>query len=238
MPEFYLSAFDNSFNVTLATMDASAITIPDVSMSFTIDIALTDVKKLFQFDSSGSVGNINDISASDLKYYVDVSKLPNDSTLTTFKSNVTTDYIQYLALQLFNTIRGVDLFNNESDISANIVTNLGTVWTNVTNIVTTLDKTNGTNNDLAGNPKYLTNDNVTSSNLVRQLLLQMVNLVNTRFSSITPDNDTTFFPLPFLVDDTISFILTLNSNANQKNIIGGSGPVEPRKYKISLKVVS
>lgn len=238
--EYYLSVFDSSFNVTKATMEQGAVTIPDASMSYTIQISEADVKKLFQYDTSGSIGNINDVSADDLQYYVDVTKLPGQGALATLKTDLTTEHIQYLAEQLFNTRRGVDLFNNESDLSANIVSNLTTVWNNVTSIVTAVDKSNGSGLNGDSPNLYLTNDNTSNGNLVRQLLLQMVSNQNVRFADISGnlDNDTGRFALPFIVGDKISFILTVRSDSTQRDIVGGSGPVNPRPYQISLLVVA
>jgi len=226
--EFYLSAFDSSFNVTLATMEQGTVSIPDFSASFVVNIPLADVKKLFQYDSSGSVENINDISAQDLKYYVDDNMLPSGSALASMKYGLTTEYIQYLAIQLFNTSRGVDLFNNERDLSSNILSNLDTVWSNVTSVV-----------GAAADASPLTNDDTTSANLVRQLLLQMVYSQKSRFQSIVADVATDHFPIPFEVDDKISFVLTVHSDPTQTIIIGAdpAGPVDPRTYKISLLVV-
>ena len=250
MPEFYLSALDASFSSIKATMDSKHYTIPDASGSISINISLANIKSIFQYDSSNAMTHMNDLSADDLRYYVDKTNWPasnagaviSDVTLNENSNlNLKSDYISYLAKQLFNTERGIDLFNNENALLADFKSKCDTFWTTLkTTYIDAVDKTGGTvsNGTDAAGKKYLTNDTITTANLTRELLLQVIDASNDRFSSITPDETTGLFPIPFLSGDKVTFILTVHSDSTQTSIIGAATPssVQPRKYKISLTV--
>ena len=252
MPEFYLSALDGSFNSIKATLDSKNYpTITDFSASINISITQVDIRKLFQYDSSNVITHINDLSADDLRYYVDHSYWPNSSSgavISDVSLNendnliLKSDYISHLAKQLFNTERGVDLFNNETALTTDFKSKCDTFWTALkTDYITKINKTNGTHELLAtdgSGKKYLTNDISNNVNLTRELLLQMVDASSNRFSNIQTDfdNDTKLYPVPFLPNDKISFILTVKSDPTQKTVIASTGPVSDRKYKLSLNV--
>ena len=251
--EFYLPAFDCNFTSMQATLPSQDYTVPDVSANIYINITKTHIRSIFQYDTSGVVTHINDVSSDDLRYYVDITNFPpsnsgaviadvslvNDSTM-----NLKGDYIRDLAQQLFNTPRGVDLFSNEDALLADFKSKSDIVWTNIRNIVSSVNKTNGSVNVGNGTDVqsryYLTNNNTTTTNLTRELLLQMVDVSNTRFQNIQNHYDSVsdLYAVPFEVGDKISFILTVNSHSNQKSIVGLSGALIPRKYKISLNVIN
>jgi hypothetical protein len=194
--------------------------------------------------------NINDLSDNDVRYYVDHSYWPisnsgavisdvslNENNNLILKS----DYISHLAKQLFNTERGVDLFNNETALTTDFKSKCETFWTALkTDYITKIDKTSGTTIDGTdgSSKKYLTNNTNTNTNLTRELLLQMVDASSNRFSNIQTDFDAAskLYPVPFLLNDKISFILTVKSDPTQKTVIASTGPVSDRKYKLSLNV--
>jgi hypothetical protein len=251
--EFYLSVFDTSFTSIQATLPLKDIITPDFSANIYVDITQTHIRSIFQYDTSSVITHINDLSSDDLRYYVDIANFPQSnsggviadvSLVSDSTMNLKGDYIRDLALQLFNTPRGVDLFSNEDALLADFKSKSDTVWTNIRTIVTSVNKTNGTvnvGNGTDGKSRfYLTNNNTTTTNLTRELLLQMVDASNSRFQNIQNHYDSVsdLYAVPFEIGDKISFILTVHSHSNQKSIVGLSGPLMPRKYKISLNVIN
>lgn len=251
--EFYLSVFDSSFTSIQATLPYQETITPDFSANIYVNISLADIRSIFQYDTSGIITHINDISSLDLKYYVDITHFPTSnsgaviadiSLVDNAAMNLKGDYILDLAQQLFNTPRGVDLINNEDVLLADFKSKSDIVWTNIRSIVNSVDKINGTvnvgNGRDHGNPPryYLTNDNTTTTNLTRELLFQMIYRSSNRFQNIVNsyDANTDLYAIPFAVGDKISFILTVYSDPDQKSIVGLTGQLVPRKYKISLNV--
>jgi hypothetical protein len=157
--------------------------------------------------------------------------------------NLKGDYISHLAKQLFNTERGVDLFNNEDNLLTDFKSKCHTFWDDLSkNYIYKIDKTLGNHGSLAdldGKGKYLTNDISNNVNLTRELLLQTIYDASGRFLDIASgiDNNTNLFPIPFAVGDKVSFILTVKSDPDQKTVVASTGPIIDRPYKISLKVV-
>jgi hypothetical protein len=254
MPEFYLSVLNGEITSMKATMDSKHYSIPTGAASLNVNISLADIRALFQYDSSNAATHMNDTSSVDIRYYVDTSKWPASNSgavisdvLTNENTNLNlkSDYISYLAKQLFNTERGIDLFNNEDALLTDFKSKCDTFWTNIkTSYITKIDKTSGDHTEVAtdeNSRKYLTNNTATATNLTRELLLQMVDASNTRFSDIQTfyDNTTGLYAVPFLVGDKVSFILTVHSDPDQKSVIGISNTqVEDRTYKISLTVTA
>ena len=251
--EFYLSVFDSQFTSAQATLALKDVITPDVSANIYVDITQTHIRSIFQYDTSSVITHINDLASDDLRYYVDITNFPPSNSGAVIADislvieptmNLKGDYIRDLAQQLFNTGRGVDLFNNEDALLADFKSKSHIVWTGIRSIVSSVNKTNGTVTEGKGTDEksryYLTNNNATTTNLTRELLLQMVDVSNSRFQNIQNHYDSVsdLYAVPFHVGDKISFILTVNSDADQKSIVGLSGALIPRKYKISLNVIN
>ena len=216
---------------TLASLDASAVSLESADAAAVFYVKQSDMKDVFKFQSDSN--DMNEVASSDVKYYVfdrnwpaelkinplhammnkteSVNMLGNAETFDANKMLVKHDFIRYLSLCLFNTIHGVDLFKNESDLLENAVyggeTNRNTIHTLLGNVSTT-SSDESMSYDASGN-KYLTNDASGNTNLCRELLRQMVAGAPSRFGVITDAN--TPQSLPFEVDDTINFKLTLEA---------------------------
>jgi len=98
----------------------------------TYDISLTDLQEIFKFQTDAS--NIDDLSSVDLKFIQDFSN--NTAMLTSIMSSLTVgstdipadismafEYVQYIALNVFGTRKGVDIFNNEDNLVKNLYDN-------------------------------------------------------------------------------------------------------------------
>ena len=220
-------------------------------------IALSDVSNVFQFQTDAS--NISDISANDIKYFVDVTHWPvnlnaanammddgsstgaiatSDSNGTYPRANmlVSDDYIRYLALRLFNTYQGVDLFNNVVAMEANIVSVCATGSRDfIQGHLNLIDVSAGTLSMSGVSPAlYLTNANTTTANISRELMLQIASQRPARYATIVGSELAQSVPL--LVNDSLNFKVTLNAASGQHDLTGVSA-VPARSYKVKLIIV-
>ena len=112
-------------------------------------VKTSEIKKVFQFETDAI--NVNDLSAQDMKFYVDMSSWPSAlnplnpanammdvpvyssgaiSSISKIsgaaydhnKALVKHDFIRYIAQRMFNTYQAVDLFNNQLAVIQNIET--------------------------------------------------------------------------------------------------------------------
>ncbi|MBM3938845.1 MAG: pentapeptide repeat-containing protein, partial [Sphingomonadales bacterium] len=166
---------------TLASLDASSITVESTDATAIFYVRLSDMTNLFQYQTDSF--DVNNFDASDVKYYVFHRTMPAElhinpshammnktesagmlglgvQEISADKSLVKHDFIRYIALRLFNTHYGVDLFQNEKELQENI-TYLGeTVQHNIDTILSGISTTSASQDmayDASGN-KYLTND--------------------------------------------------------------------------------
>jgi len=112
-------------------------------------VKTNDIKKVFQFETDAI--NVNDLSAQDMKFYVDMTAWPatlnpmnpanammdvpvySSGAISSIskvsgapydhnKALVKHDFIRYVAQKMFNTYQAVDLFNNQLGVIQNIET--------------------------------------------------------------------------------------------------------------------
>ena len=242
---------------TLASLDASAVSMESADAVAVFYIKQSDMMNVFKFQSDSN--DMNEVASSDVKYYVfdrnwpaelkinplhammnkteSVNMLGNAESFTANKMLVKHDFIRYLSLKLFNTIHGVDLFSNESDLLENAVYGGETIRNSIHGLlgnVSTTSSAEGMSYDVSGN-KYLTNDVSGNTNLCRELLRQMVAGAPGRFGSIT--NANTPQSLPFQPDDTINFKVTLQA-APAQNLLTGVTEIPMRSYLVKLVIKS
>ena len=250
-----LPGLNQTFSLsTLATLDASSITSETTDATAVFYVRLSDMTELFQYQTDSI--DINDISASDLKYYVFHRNFPDSLKLNpshammnkaessgmfgmgegfaSNKSLVKHDFIRYIALRLFNTIHGVDLMSNETDLLENM-TYLGeTVRNNINLILSGISTTSSSGTmayDASGN-KYLTNDASGNTNLSRELMRQIAANEPSRLYNNSVNN-TGLRSVPLRENDSILFKLTITSATGQ-NILTGVSIIPSRTYTIKL----
>ena len=144
------------------------------------------------------------------------------------------DFIRYIALRLFNTIQGVDLFSNEKDLHENLTYFGETVRNNIDTIISGISTTSSNETmsyDASGN-KYLTNDASGNSNLSRELMRQIAASDPSRFYN-NGDNNAGLKSMPLRENDNILFKLTITSATGQ-NTLTGVGEIPSRSYTIKL----
>ena len=150
------------------------------------------------------------------------------------KSLVKHDFVRYIALRLFYTIHGVDLFSNETDLLEN-VTYLGeTVRNNIDLILSGISTTSSSETmsyDASGN-KYLTNDVSGNINLCRELMRQIAAADPSRLYN-NGANNAGLKNVPLRENDSILFKLTITS-ATSQNMLTGVSVIPSRTYTIKL----
>lgn len=169
-----------------------------------VKVDLKTFSNMFCFQSDYI--DVNDVSGTDVKYYVLSPKIqtftPNlgssivgTNPIVSFTSNGSTesdqligkDFTRYLASLLFNTPYGTDLFINETALVNSVNSALLTAWSycmidlqNVSNTST------NSGISMVGNvpAKYLTNDFSGVQNICRELFLQLISKSPARFTNL------------------------------------------------------
>lgn len=262
--DFVLDRFSAAYTLSQsATMfEGASIALADVSATAVFYVSQADMQNVFKFQSDSF--DINDLSSSDIRYFTYMTNWPealvinpvnamldkNDSqnAITSVgipnKMLVKHDFIRYLALKLFNTPSGVDLFNNESELIShlNSMGNAsyqndisGTLWKYATTASTAIDNTNFIV-DASSNDKCTTDHFTTNENICRELFNQILHANKERFSDISP-NTLGVRSLPILDGDSISYRFTVFPKAGQ-NTITGVPAFGGRSYAIKLLVVT
>ena len=242
---------------TLASLDASSIAVDATDATAVFYIRLSDMTNLFQYQTDAF--DINNLDASDVKYYVFHRTMPAElhinpshammnktesagmlgsgvQEIGANKSLVKHDFIRYIALRLFNTHYGVDLLQNEQELHENI-TYLGeTIQNNIDTILSGISTTSASQDmpyDASGN-KYLTNDASGNTNLCRELMRQIAAAEPSRFYNNGADTTTSGIrPMPLHENDSINFKLTITA-AEGQNIVTGVNVIPSRSYMIKM----
>ena len=226
-------------------------------------VKLSDMRAVFKFQSPDLDPSLNAAifdPSSNIRYYVfrrswptalkinpshamldraesDGGCVAND-TYATDKSLVKHDFIRYIALQLFNTVRGVDLFQNESDILENIsyygeVARVGIQ--SVLDTVSSISADITMNIDSSGN-KYSKNKNDSITNISRELMRQIATSAPSRLT----DSDVTaaasagsIQSVPLIENDTLNIKVTVEAAPNQHDLTNVDA-IPSRTYNIKL----
>lgn len=254
--EFVLSHLDANLQMDLSgALDAASIAVPtDISATAVFQIGLAALKDTFKFQSDAL--DISNVAASDVKYYVYPSSFPTGVNVAHAMLQGTAavgatgalgsgyddnrcllkhDFVRYLALRLFNTVHGVDLFSNETELLENIVGHGHTIKTGINTKLTAVG-VSGSDAGLAGADasKYLTNATTESKNLGRIIMQQLASSAPARFFTDISNSDA-IQSMPFRADDALYFKVTVKAAANQNNLTG-VGAIEDRVYHIKLLV--
>jgi len=251
MVNFTLSGLNQSFTLGVSgelagaaapTIDASCIAIYNVKLS--------DMLNVFKFQTDSF--DVNNVDASDIKYYVYMNAWPADLSLNPANAHtlsstpilpdsadvvakrnfVKHDFVRYLALRLFNTAYGVDLFSNETQLLEDLVTKGANA---AGQIISALNNVNQTSAAHGTQPhKYSTNNESGTNNFSRELLRQVAHHAKERFAEISDISGIQSIPLK--ADDTISFKVSISAAANQHDLTSRPNPIETRTYKIELRL--
>jgi hypothetical protein len=263
MVNFVLESLNSSVTMSVAgNLFSEPIPVIDVSATAILYVSIDDMKSVFQFQTDST--DVNNLASADIKYYVDTASWPalnpangmmnvsslsqgaialidSNGALADDKLMVCHDFVRYLASKLFGTHFGVDLFNNETELLQNLRlicddSAAGHTQYDVLAKLSDVSKTGsnaGLLTDSNGN-KYMTNDTNDDTNLCRVLFDQMIGSDVSRFRDLSIGGDQPQ-PLPFAVDDAISFVLTI-APADGQETLTGVDPIGSRSYEIRFVV--
>ena len=263
---FSLPAFNQSYTLDIcgSLLAAAPDAMTDVSAVATYHIKKSVLRSVFKFYSDSV--DVNDLDATDTRYYVFMTNWPSDASLNPAHASMTTngmlstggeiaanknlvkhDFVRYLAYKLFNTVYGVDLFNNElellNDISSKGRTKAADIITLLNDVSTS--STTGTQivvgqTDSSGNLYSLNNDS-DNTNICRELIHQISSVAPARFHYGNSDasgvdlSGNPYREVPIETGDSLNFKVSITPAANQHDLTSRS-QFETRVYKIRLLV--
>ena len=266
--DFVLSALSTSVTMnTQAVMDDGLVsTILDSSAVAVFNINLDSVKDVFKF-SSTTYDISDNLPSGEMHYFVHANQWPTDVIINPSDSMmdkagsvnpiltvplatemlVKHDFIRYLALKLFNTAMGTDLFSNESALLGDLNAKGLVAWTDISTNIWKYSSTNTTSGAIDGmrilidpsSNELCTTDHLTADdNLCRELYQQLIftSSGRSRFQNVVLDGNNQA-PIPFIAGDSISFLYTIHPAAGQ-NAVTGVSAFGGRSYKIKLQIVS
>lgn len=251
MVNFVLEGLNQAFTLDVSgALAGEAPAALDVSCIAVYNVKLSDMRNVFKFQSDSF--DVNNVDASDIKYYVYMSNWPADLKLNPVHAGALTsapilengngivaeknlvkhDFVRYLADELFNTPHGVDLFSNEDELLADLVSK-GVVARQAIdaslNAVNQASAAHGTTPN-----KYSINTlSPAAANFSRVLMRQLANEAASRFATeITNSSDIQSIPL--MENDTISFKVSISPAANQHDLTSRPAAFDTRVYQIKL----
>ena len=232
MVELILNELNSEITADKALLDGMEVTLDGIDACAVYELSVGLMKSIFMFQTDSTYDQTNKI-----KYYTfahpEFNALIANSKLDKLQSFgeiakldtstmiISCDYIRYLALRLFGTHLGVDLFLNEEEMDTDLRTKLNECMTNNYNICQSINAIDGTDASLNTDTnetyeydyrisrytkcytKYFLDNNIRIKNLCRELMLQMLRSNPQRFQNIqnTPGKQ----PLPFIAGDSINF---------------------------------
>jgi hypothetical protein len=235
--DFYLAQLDFGMTASSATLSGAAPVSFSGNATADVNVSLSSIRNLFNFQSDST--DLSSAVNTDIKYRVSYSSSgdfplgihPANNTLVTVNAidpaaniyGVTHDYVRYLALRLFNTHLGVDLFANEGDLVGDLNTafqvGFDTVLANLA--------TSGVADSDGNSP-------------AETILNNIIHSQQTRLSDLTQyaiDGEPGWYKMPVQVGDKLYFVVTISAAANQHTLTGVS-PIPDRTYLMRLTVVA
>ena len=248
---------DNLFMDLSGSMEAASVSIPDASACAVFQLNVADLKSVFKYQSDAF--DVENAAESDVKYYVypaawpvgvNVAHAMMQGTAADGASGAMTveggsyddnrnllkhDFVRYLSKKLFNTIFGVDLFQNENELLANIVGHGHTVKSNITTKLATVG-VDGSDNQLSGTAggKHFTNAVNDTKNLCRVIMLQLASTQAGRERFKAMDASSGIQSVPFEANDALYFKVTVKAADNQHLLTNLTDPINARTYNIKL----
>lgn len=262
--DFSLPALNRNFqlDVSGAMLKEAPDAMTDVSATAIYNFKTSYINNIFKYFSDSY--DVNDVDASDVRYYVFMNEWPADASLnpahalmkpasghmlatdgTNIVSNknlVKHDFTRYLAYKLFNTVYGVDLFSNENALHEDISSKGRTAKSNIMTVLNNVSTSSDTGSvisagqtDASGN-RYTTNADTANSNICRELMRQIASVAPQRFydASYNDASGNPYRTVPLHAGDTINFKVTISAAANQHVLTDRSLAFEARVYKIQL----
>ena len=209
-------------------------------------ISLAVAQSLFQFKTDSL--DMTDVASDDVLYKLEyTSPTPlkplsvdfisntimtlNGINIDNELKNIPNDFIGHIALNLFGTPKGVDLFTNEVEVVASVQAQSAIAFdARLTELADygplTYENAKEDGSSVThGNPSRMIYDHIMASQ-------------KTRFASISEyavADD--WYKMPIAVDDSINFVLSITS-PNDHSITGNTDPIDNRRYLIKMIVIA
>jgi hypothetical protein len=242
-----------------AVLPALATLTPSGDYILEKDVSVATLKNVFFFQTDDTIT----YDGSFTKYFVDVNSW---STIATdlnpmfyqvlsgqngafginYTDNLGKHFLRYIASSLFGTYLGVDLFENEDSVYADLSSNsFSGVYTPVLTKLRKVDKTYGdvalTDLKSGANGFYL-EDATGSYNICRSLVKQIAASATSRsrFQALesTYKRSTGEYSVPFIAGDSIYYSVVVSPSATQHNVTGLTQAISSKKYILKLNVVA
>jgi hypothetical protein len=242
--DFYLSELNIDASSALATLIGSATSA--FTADATVDIQTVTVatmRELFNFQSDSI--DINDIVSQDLLYRVNWTDNSNnplgidiDNSGNVIAGNIdgvpsnqnmTYDYVRNLALRLFNTANGVDLFNNEESLRATLKANFNIA---LNEQLLALAALGSQTFDASSNPARSVMSQIINSDPGRLQDMSSNLVYNDEVDS--EENPIKYYKVPFVAGDKVYFKVTVHAHENQHLVVSRQEQVPTRSYLLKL----
>jgi hypothetical protein len=251
---------DLSFGLSAtAVLPQLAVSTPSGDFILEKDVSVATLKSVFYFQTDDPIT----YDASFTRYFVDISGWSTIATdlnpmfyqITSSSNgaygNNTTDnlgkhFLRYLAQSLFGTYLGVDLFENEDSVYADLSSNsYSGVYTQVLNKLKRVDKAFGAVSDLAdiksGANGYYLEDATGTYNITRSLVKQIASSVTAkaRFEALesTYKISTGVYSVPFVAGDSIYYTVRVTPSSTQHQVVGLNQAIGAKTYILKLNVI-
>jgi hypothetical protein len=262
---FILGALSSSVTMDLSG-DLSSEVITDLSFDAVsiLEISKDTLRDVFKFQTDSY--SINNVYTDDVKYYVyneQFTQLNAANAMMDYSANnyssenpiatmidattvippnkmlVAHDYVRYLALRLFGSHHGVDLFSNQVELLAELrrlagPDASGSAWDAINVALNAVGVANSDLHADADGVFYNDNEDTSAGNICRELMLQIAQYDPSRFAAIVDTN--AIQPVPLVSGDSISFSFGIDAAADQ-NLLTGVVAIPKRTYKIKLVLV-
>jgi hypothetical protein len=259
MVELILNELNTEITAAKALINGKIVILEGIDACGVIELSVNLFKTLFFYQTDALFDD------NQVKYYTSYnpdfifnaaeSKLDHNLSFgaievtNTNRMFLTDDFIRYLAVKLFGTFNGVDLFVNEVELEQSLYEKITLSMETNYATINSLNYIDGSNVNLLLDTKYTkaydyridryvycytkyTTDSFnTKQNLCRELMLQILQLDPARFQNI--QNTSSMQPLPFIAGDTINFKIGINAAEGQE-LLTNVDPILKRTYQIKI----
>lgn len=250
---FFSNHLSESIDASSATIPTSSTVLGDVSATvLVVDVSATTLQNTFYYKTDVDIATAG---TDDVLYYVDVSQwstMANDldaengsisiaNGAYVANDTLSEDFLRNLAYQLFGTHLGVDLFNNETTVKANLNTSTASLASSIQSTISDvgISGTDASLNGTAGS-KYFDDSVTGTKNVTREIINQLLDNSTSRqrfvdiSSNWTYDSTPGQYKVPLIAGDSISYAVTVNPHADQDTNVATGGSTSSRKYRVKF----
>jgi len=220
-----------------------------------IDVTLANIQTIFFLKTADDTGE-------NLQCYVDRTKFNTylDLSSATMSENAldgivsdgnrfTDDYLRYVALKIFNSTNGTDLFSNNVAVKTTINSDFKNNYDHLLSLIDMSVNTTSTQRFGLIDPSfnmavdefgkyYLTNLNTGSYNIVYFLFKQLQQKQPDRASSFLGTGNVDRRAFPFIAGDSLTIYLTIKPNELQSITSTAYSRIENKTYAIKINVIA